>query len=542
LLAHFFLKHTGPMKKNVLFVLLCCALLTSEKFISQSWTWDQYANLNDSKKKICTDAANNLYLYARYDYLVYPYSDTVKKITPSGQLLWQLILPPNMQLNSLVTAPDLSVFMSGAFSGTLSFGGNTHTCSGPMDIWIAKYNSSGTLLWFKTVVSSGNDYPWGMCMNGTGVVLTGKISNTVNFLGQTISKQLSEDLFVATITGGGSLQAVKFSVGTTSVGNTYSNSTSIGMECGRDAAGNIYVMAFSYGENKIDTFRIGHWGPHTNMQPRCYTIIKFNQSLQPLNVYMIEDCPYGIYCGVFYDLNVNAAGESYFIERFSYHQSGNDDLWCIIHKVSTTGSLTATYRHRQDRNSEIFDIVSDACGNIYFTGYWRTVNYSQPAYYSMVTGRLTPSLTLAWLWQDSTASSWVQGNSIGVLGMNDLFISGAFRDTITLASTLISPTLTTGFFGRLSAPGAVPCTPVTELFGENLKELPVYPNPTSGKIFVDCSNQDCEFSIYSIEGSLISSGITKGTIDLRDQPAGIYFISLFHPDGINKRAKIIIEK
>ena len=72
---------------------------------------------------------------------------------------------------------------------------------------------------------------------------------------------------------------------------------------------------------------------------------------------------------------------------------------------------------------------------------------------------------------------------------------------------------------------------------ENLaQELLVYPNPTSGVFTIECKNTNLDnygFRIYDIFGKLlISNNLTKenNTIDLSNQPTGIYFFQLIE-DG-----------
>ena len=72
---------------------------------------------------------------------------------------------------------------------------------------------------------------------------------------------------------------------------------------------------------------------------------------------------------------------------------------------------------------------------------------------------------------------------------------------------------------------------------ENLaQELLVYPNPTSGVFTIECNNtnlDNCSFRIYDVYGKLlISNNLTKenNTIDLSNQPDGIYFFQLIE-DG-----------
>jgi hypothetical protein len=73
------------------------------------------------------------------------------------------------------------------------------------------------------------------------------------------------------------------------------------------------------------------------------------------------------------------------------------------------------------------------------------------------------------------------------------------------------------------------------------KEITIYPNPSSGKIFIDIKNtqEQIEIIVYDIYGSEVKNikiGANKNSIDFEDN--GIYFISV--TNGLYKSVKKII--
>ena len=59
-------------------------------------------------------------------------------------------------------------FITGYFNNTATFGSTSLTSSGLQDIFIAKYNSSGVLLWVKKAGGTGSDIGFGIAFNSFG--------------------------------------------------------------------------------------------------------------------------------------------------------------------------------------------------------------------------------------------------------------------------------------------------------------------------------------------------------------------------------------
>src|SRR5690349_5751712 len=61
-----------------------------------------------------------------------------------------------------------NVYAVGRFGGTASWGGPVTNTAGVADVFLAKYNSSGTIQWVKNAGSSNSDWGYAVALNGNG--------------------------------------------------------------------------------------------------------------------------------------------------------------------------------------------------------------------------------------------------------------------------------------------------------------------------------------------------------------------------------------
>lgn len=106
---------------------------------------------------------------------------------------------------------DGNVYTTGTFTGTVDFGtGNTLTSQGDTDIFLAKYDSNGNILWVRNAGGNGSDLGRALAINGSVVYLTGYFSNT-NFTIQSPANNISltsaggKDIFIASYDINGNL-------------------------------------------------------------------------------------------------------------------------------------------------------------------------------------------------------------------------------------------------------------------------------------------------------------------------------------------------
>lgn len=98
-----------------------------------------------------------------------------------------------------------NVFLAGFFQGTVDFGGGPMTNTGGSDIFVAKFDASGTHLWSYRFGDAGQEArAWGIAIDGFGnVLLTGDFGGAVDFGGGLLTSAGGKDIWAAKFTTGG---------------------------------------------------------------------------------------------------------------------------------------------------------------------------------------------------------------------------------------------------------------------------------------------------------------------------------------------------
>jgi hypothetical protein len=149
------------------------------------------------------------------------YSLFVAKYSPTGSLVWSKQVGGAFN-NALVTVDGSgNVVVTGYYSGTVDFGGGALPSSGATDVFVAKYSSSGSLVWAKRYGGSSYDMAQAIAVDGNGnVVVIGYFKGTADFgSGSMTSSGGSNDVFLAKYASDGSpLWAKRFGATTSDYG------------------------------------------------------------------------------------------------------------------------------------------------------------------------------------------------------------------------------------------------------------------------------------------------------------------------------------
>ena len=98
-----------------------------------------------------------------------------------------------------------NVLVTGHFQGSVDFGGWTMSSAGDADIFVAKYDSAGTRLWSHRFGGSGSDRGYGIAVDDAGnILVTGYFSGSVDFGGGPLESAGRADIFVARYDASGS--------------------------------------------------------------------------------------------------------------------------------------------------------------------------------------------------------------------------------------------------------------------------------------------------------------------------------------------------
>lgn len=168
------------------------------------------------------------------------------KIDPSGKVIWAKQAGGSRLDggNEVVTDASGNALVITNTYGTVTVGDVVLNHQGKQDIFIVKYDSNGNFLWTKQIAGAGDEQGRGIGVDKQGnVLITGEFTDTLSFGSKKIeSSSILKDIFLAKYDSSGNLLWAK-SFGTT--GEDY------GRGIGADAAGNIYFSGVFSGSVKF---------------------------------------------------------------------------------------------------------------------------------------------------------------------------------------------------------------------------------------------------------------------------------------------------
>jgi hypothetical protein len=122
------------------------------------------------------------------------------KFDASGTHLWsQRFGDAENQLGwSVAFDPSGNVAITGNFEGTVNFGGGPLTCAGSQDIFLAKFDASGAHLWSQRFGDAEYQLGYSVAFDPSGnIAITGNFAGTVDFGGGPLTSVGFEDIFLA---------------------------------------------------------------------------------------------------------------------------------------------------------------------------------------------------------------------------------------------------------------------------------------------------------------------------------------------------------
>lgn len=175
------------------------------------WVRTAGGNWGDYSHCLIADAAGNVYTAGEIETTVTFHNGTkltsnggndifLAKYTTNGDLAWaRKVGGGSLSDKGLaITEFNGSVYVTGYFQGSNArIGNGVFSSKGGRDIFIAKYNSSGTCEWTKAIGGTGDDEGDGITHDIQGnVYLTGYFSKSVNFGAGTITSRGGTDIFL----------------------------------------------------------------------------------------------------------------------------------------------------------------------------------------------------------------------------------------------------------------------------------------------------------------------------------------------------------
>ncbi|MFL5753206.1 MAG: SBBP repeat-containing protein, partial [Bacteroidia bacterium] len=132
----------------------------------------------------------------------------VAKYNTNGDLQWARKLGGSSKSDKGlgITLSNGYLYVTGNFQGNANFAGTTISSYGGLDIFLAKYSTAGALQWVKKAGSSGDDEGYAICSDASGnFYVTGYFTGTANFGGISLSSSGGMDIFMAKYNSSGSV-------------------------------------------------------------------------------------------------------------------------------------------------------------------------------------------------------------------------------------------------------------------------------------------------------------------------------------------------
>jgi hypothetical protein len=238
------------MKKNILILWL---FITSFWVAAQpEWKWVQTAKLSTVSKitHSTTDAAGNVYVTGFFEGTMLLGNENLDcqggldafwaKYSPEGQLLMAKSMNGTgyNYANQILIDEQQNIYVAGRFTQSVQIENRTLNSRGDSDIFLAKYNPQGKLLWVKQEGGNDADAPYGIGKDKQGnIYLTGDFGRTATFGSFSLKSIGYNDIFLAKYNENGDCLWAKRSGGT---GEDQPKSMVA------DAAGNCYVVGYTY--------------------------------------------------------------------------------------------------------------------------------------------------------------------------------------------------------------------------------------------------------------------------------------------------------
>ncbi len=383
-------------------------------------------------------------------------------------------------------------YVTGRFTGTANFSGNTINSYGLQDGYLAKYDPQGNLEWITHIGGLSMDLSSSICLDNSGhVIIAGQFAGVATFGSNILtSVNSSYDCFIAQYdTSGNCIWALQ---GGSS--QSYDNISGIAV----DAADDIYVIGW------LSTGAVFDWytAPVTGVASTFIAKVRSTGSV----MWATASCIHTSGSMPLYALKVtpDAFGNTYITANFSGNctinggpitAQGLQDLY--VQKLDFSGNILWTNVISGLYDDAAYGIATDNSGNVIVSGYYKgTVNFGGISKSSVANSqdiflvKYNSIGGLMWV-QSYGGPNGDYAGSITVTPGNNIIFAASFS-----LSTQIGPFSFTSYGG--------------------IDALVIYTNSTGMPLWVinmGGTGTDQAFGIVERSGEIFCSGIFNGTAD-----------------------------
>lgn len=521
---------------------ICVIILFAFSFSTvnaQSWQWAKQASgiSDDHVKGMDVDDFGNSFITGIFrDSISFDATTLIStggltiflaKYDMNGILLWAKIAARDSAiiLNSISVDKQGNISIVGHFYQSAIFGNSTTTTlnsNGSFDVFVARYDTGGNLLWAKSAGTIGYDYGSGVSTDGNGnTFITGEYHITAYQFS-------SSKIFISKYDSLGNNVWTKLSLDNIS--------TDLGGGIQTDSNGTSYITGQFFQTLKFDSSIVLTSG---NPESNIY-IAKFNNNGQ--NIWLQKAGAGAGYCGGT-SIDIDKNGNSFIIGFFhgtilfdsiSISGSFGNGLEVFITKCDSSGNFVwATKTHGKGTGKSI-SITNN--GDCYVSGDFidTLVVGSTTITSTAATAIFLISVDASGNFNWAKKSGGIYNSSLGGMKAtpNGIYVAGRYLNSLVFTNQIILNATNNSydiFTAKLNL-----ATGVQE--NNFAKSIHIFPNPAYSSIFVEGISKLLLIKIYNSFGQLLNStqaGNPILSINISHYNSGVYFLEV--NDGAFKK-------
>jgi hypothetical protein len=336
---------------------------------------------------------------------------------------------------AIATDSDGNVYVVGQYLDSVTIGSTILDSEGSNDAFVAKYDTSGTVQWARSIGGASFDYGYGIATDSAGnVYVTGRYVGSVTIESITLNSTAgSSDAFVAKYDTSGTVQWA------TSIGGTGSDD---GYGIATDSGGNVYVI----GNYSSDSITIESITLYSNSASNDAFVAKYDTSGTVQWAKSIGgtnfDSGYGI--------ATDSAGNVYVIGRYvgsvtigstTLESEGATDAF--VAKYDTSGTVQWARSIGGSFSDTGQAIATDSAGNVYVIGRYYGIATIESITLTSVSGsddgfvaKYDTNGTVQWAGKIGGTRS-DSGYGIATDSDGNVYVTGRYADSVTIGSTTL---------------------------------------------------------------------------------------------------------